>query len=493
MTIMKVMHQRLDLGMALLLGMLAAAGFAPFQLYWATLIGLTGLCVMLHEKKPSYLFFFHCGFFAVGTSWLYHSIHLFGHFSSLSAWLFTFSAIIIFALIPYALFLFAQRYPHFKVLTTAIGLPTLLVMAEWLRANMLFSGFPWLMIGVSQLHAPWSHWLPVVGPYGLGWMVLFCLSMLAQSVMLPSRKNIKNTMALLLCCGILTWLLPQHWTTPQRPPLRVTAITPHSMTPNNAAYQSLQDYVSATKKYGRESTLIIWPESSIPMLIDRYPVTLALLKQSLQPHQFLLFGSFVHHGKAIYNAVIGLGGPEKYENGKHKLVAFGEYFPVPAWLQSMLRQMGVPVTHLSVNPMPPQPFVLPHHILSLPILCYEIAFPTWVARYAAPHHVMVSIHKLSWFASRQAATQQLEMAQARSLENGKPQIFVSEGGPMASINDQGIITKCVPNSNIHVAQFVVQPRQGTTPYNQTLEWPWLLLACLTCITASRKKRHANLT
>ena len=135
------------------------------------------------------------GLFSAGVTWLYVSLHDFGAMPP---------ALAIFALLIFCAYLslfpaicgwlvartrFAS--PYFWALAVAAAW----MLTEWLRGT-LFTGFPWLALGYSQVPAsPLVGFAPVVGVYGVS--LILALS------------------AALFCCwlekGMVAWRLVYSW------------------------------------------------------------------------------------------------------------------------------------------------------------------------------------------------------------------------------------------------------------------------------------------
>ncbi len=478
----------LKTAMACLFGILAATGFAPYA-YWLTAwLGYFGLMMLLDEKQPWCLWGFFFCYFIVGTSWLTHSIHAYGHFNVMASWGLTILAIHLMAMIPIGLYLFCDRVGCRELTKPWMGLPLLLVLSEWLRAHLLFSGFPWLLVGLSQWHGPFSVMLPVIGPYGLGWLLMQCTGCTVGYVLhkhLPAQRWLMIIVPLLI---VACFVFDRNWTHPIGRPVQVAAVKkPHILYASHP--KGVQAMLAQSHELWQKSDLVVWPEGSVPKVTQPKDRWLQRLNAFIQSHQStLLFGTFTHSNGRFYNTIIGLGNHTPYLDHKHHLVAFGEYFPLPIWLCRWLASHDVPISQLTIEQRPPQLFHMGDHIHVLPLICYELAFPNWVAKYSQQANFLVSMHDLRWFQSTQASMQHLHMAQARSLENGKPQLFISEGGAMAWIDHKGRLLHTIKQHSGTQGIHALQPRSGHTPYGHGSEWTWLWFALMSilCLISQKK-------
>ncbi len=98
------------------------------------------------------------GLFGSGTSWVFVAIHDFSGTGALVAMFLTtlfVSVLALFFAVPFGLY---RRItgPRFAFLSFA----GMWVVSEWLRTWML-TGFPWLLLGTSQIDSPLAPWAPV--------------------------------------------------------------------------------------------------------------------------------------------------------------------------------------------------------------------------------------------------------------------------------------------------------------------------------------------
>lgn len=92
------------------------------------------------------------------------------------------------------------------------------VVSEWLR-TWLLTGFPWLLLGTSQIDSPLAPWAPVGGVYLLSLMTALTGTLGVE--VLRRRWSFLVPMAAL---WIVPFLLPAQWTTPAGKPIRVALL-----------------------------------------------------------------------------------------------------------------------------------------------------------------------------------------------------------------------------------------------------------------------------
>ncbi|MEZ5508117.1 MAG: hypothetical protein R3F38_20020 [Gammaproteobacteria bacterium] len=155
--------------LALIAGALFPLGLAPLSWWPVIPVSLALLLLVLEGQTPRQSFrrawLYGVGFNGVGVSWVYVSIHYFGHTPMWLALIATalfvaFLALVFFAL-PFWLYskLKLDRYP-------LLTFPALWVLVEWSKIWFL-SGFPWLWAGYGFIDTPLAGLAPVTGVLGI--------------------------------------------------------------------------------------------------------------------------------------------------------------------------------------------------------------------------------------------------------------------------------------------------------------------------------------
>src|SRR5687768_5485191 len=140
---------------AFALGAATVAAFAPLYLYPLSILTLAALLLLWRgaespRRAAAIGWWFGLGFFLAGVSWVYVSLHTFGSMPAPLAAFFTFVFCAFLALFPAsAAFVFcAVRAPTWMKLVLVA--PAAWILTEWVR-GWIFTGFPWLAIGYSQV------------------------------------------------------------------------------------------------------------------------------------------------------------------------------------------------------------------------------------------------------------------------------------------------------------------------------------------------------
>ena len=191
---------------ALFAGAIYPLGFAPFKSWVIPLVSAVFLYIAIQNAATArraflWAWLFGVGKYAVGTSWIYVSIHVHGQAPIPVALMLV--AVFVGGM---ALFSGAYGWCWFSVRT---GRPVIDVMSfvsiwalgEWLL-TWLFTGFPWLFIGYALLDTPLASLAPIggvvlVGVAGLvsavcvfeAWKRCGCSAVLARSTPLQPQQH----------------------------------------------------------------------------------------------------------------------------------------------------------------------------------------------------------------------------------------------------------------------------------------------------------------
>src|SRR5262245_55499178 len=153
---------------AFLLGALTVLAYAPFGLFFLPLVTLSPLFVMWQRAAAPCAaaasgFAFGLGLFLLGVSWVYVRLHDFGAMPLPLAALATLGFCVILALLPAAACYLCARIAAPAIVKLAATAPALWTLAEWTR-GWIFTGFPWLAVGYSQVPtSPLAGYAPVLG------------------------------------------------------------------------------------------------------------------------------------------------------------------------------------------------------------------------------------------------------------------------------------------------------------------------------------------
>ncbi|MGS4946713.1 apolipoprotein N-acyltransferase [Meridianimarinicoccus sp. RP-17] len=440
-------------------GALAALGHAPVGWPVLTLAGLAGVAVLLGRAADARAagwtgWAAGAGYFAVTLHWIVEPflVDIARH-----GWM-----------APFALALMAGGLALFWALagwaaawlTSPGGTPRGLVWAaaltgaEMLRA-VVFTGFPWGLVGSVWVDTPVRMLGAWIGPHGLGLLTLLIAVALAQVLRGPARLAsaavAAGAVVASIGAGALALRAVPETASADRPVIRLVQ-------PNAAQRLKWREDMIPVF-WERALTLtadgppvdaVIWPEVSLFYLWGTNADADARIADAAQGAAALVGAQRFDRGD-LYNAlgVIAADGTALALYDKHHLVPFGEYFPggqVARWLGLT----GLATDYLGGFTPGPGPRVLDLRAAglgrALPLICYEAIFPRHARtpRGSPRPDWIVQVTNDAWFGRFAGPQQHLAQARMRAVEQGLPLVRAANTGISAVIDPAGRITGALP-------------------------------------------------
>lgn len=463
-------HSTYRLLLAFIFGACLTLAFAPFHLFPLGILVPALLLAIWYFATPRQAFvsgwLFGVGFFSTGVYWVYISIHTFGKAPPILAFLITLVFIAVLALFPAVQGYLTRRW--FKGNHLIWGFPVVWVLFELIRTCFL-TGFPWLLLGYSQMDSALSNIAPLLSVYGVSFVTLMFSSLLASLFLVKQRRSLLMAFPLMAAgLWLALWGLGNFsWgVRPTGKELSVSLI--QGNIPQSLKWDVGQrNYILSTYRrlttLNWKSDLIIWPEAAIPMLQDEaQPFLDALSEEAKQKQTALIVGIPIAYGMNFYNGMLVIGDGEGSYLKRH-LVPFGEYIPFRALLAFVLNHIEIPMSDMSSGSFN-QGFLTIKGISLSASICYEIAYPTLVASQLPEAQMLVTLTDDSWFDPSIAQDQQLQMTQMRALETGRYLLAATNDGVTAVIDPKGRIVKSAKPSEEAVLTAVVPAMTGSTPW-----------------------------
>ena len=481
---------------ALLAGALMPLGFAP--LHWLPLIPLAlALLFWLWRGCSAAAAFwlgwlFGVGMFGAGVSWIYISIHDMGHLPVVVAGLLTMAFVSVLALFPALLGGLSARWlPRMGWFSAMLWLPAGWVLSEWLRSTV-FTGFPWLLIGHSQVDGPLAPLLPLFGTLALSWLLaLAAVALLGVFGGLATGgrgRAAALVLLLLLLIGGPALLPGTDWTEPAGRPLSFSLL--QEGTPQQIRWQREQRVLSINRyldlmqdEWGRD--LIVWPENAMALFHHQIGSLRASLgRQAREQQSALLIGMpyLDPTDRRYYNSAVLF--PERVDGAntvgrydKRQLVPFTEYMPWQGALQWLLDSLQVPMSAFSAGAKQ-QPALDVGGVPVAVSICFESAYPDAMFAALPQAQLLINLSNDGWFGDSLGPHQHLQIARVRAAEAGRWMLRATNTGITALIDAQGRVVKRVPAFEPAVLRGEIQPMRGTTPYVEWGNRPVLLLMLL---------------
>ena len=482
----------------LIAGALAVTAFAPLGWYPLAILALAILFNQWLQDTPRQAFLngalFGFGFFGAGISWVYVSVHTYGHVPLPAASLVAIALVLVMALYPAVLgYLLTRMLPVRSWLILVAAFPAGWVLTEWLR-GWLFTGFPWLTIGTSQIDSTLAGFAALLGNYGMGWVTA-----LSAALVLALLRGLAPITSLILLGAFWTggyFIERVEWTAPRSAPLQVALVQGNISQENKWAPENLLhtlERYSALTFEQHDKDLIVWPETAIPAFYHQVADTfIPYLESELQVRGTTLLTGIPVLDMAewrYYNGIMTIGEARRFYHKQH-LVPFGEYLPLRWLLGGRLDALAVPDADFSAGD-DDQALLQAAGIPVSSSICFEVVFGAEIIRTLPEAALLVNVSNDAWFGDSLAPHQHLEMARMRAKETGRPMLRATNTGISAIIDHTGRITARSRQFEEAVVTGTVIPRQGATPYVRLGDLPILILSLVTLLAGwfGTRKQH----
>jgi apolipoprotein N-acyltransferase len=468
-------HRR-TLAIAIALGALSVLGFSPFNIFVLPIVALAALLLLWERADGARAamllgFSFGLGFFLCGVSWVYVSLHQFGAMPAPLAAIATLAFCAFLALFPAAVGYAWAKVRSSSGVELALFFPALWTLAEWTR-GWIFTGFPWLALGYSQIPiSPLAGLAPIAGIYGVTLGVAVTAGLLAhvwqtyRAGRIIARFALTAIAVLWVTGGALKAVV---WTEPVGEPITVSLL--QGNVPQDLKFQedrihkTLEDYRALA--LSSSSKLIVFPETALPLFLEYVPQAYldTLAAHARRNGGDMLIGVPERRPDGrYYNSVISVGSapPQRYH--KFHLVPFGEFIPLRPILGGIVGALAIPLQDFSRGPSHPRPLELAGQRVAVNV-CYEDAFGEEIIRQLPHATLLVNVSNVAWFGRSIAPDQHLQISQARALETGRFMLRATNTGATAVIDPRGKVVKIAPPFARTVLSERIHGYQGATPY-----------------------------
>lgn len=459
---------------SLVTGAFAVAGFAPFDFWPLPVLSLAMLFVLLARAASARTGFliglaWGLGFFGAGVSWVFVSLSVYGGMPAWLAALATSLFCLVLALFPAAAGALQARWRPSPALRLLLLIPLVWGVSEWVR-GWLFTGFPWLVMGYSQVpDGPLAGYAPIIGVYGVSFLVALIAALLAWGVTTAGRKPRAWAAVAVVALGVGGQALRNiAWTAPDGAPTSVTLLQgniPQDMKWRpEATRATLETY--ARMAAASPAQLIVLPETALPLfendLPEPYRAGLATI--GLKNGGDVLAGLPTGSPEgAYYNSVISMGTAPSQRYDKVHLVPFGEYIPLKAVWGWVIKVLHIPLSDFARGQTTQAALAIGGQRVAANI-CYEDAFGEEIIRQLPEASVLVNVSNLAWFGNSFAPWQHAQMSQMRALESGRMMLRATNTGVTAIIDKQGRILASLPLFTTGSLSGEIQGYAGATPF-----------------------------
>ena len=477
--------------LAFLAGAITVAGFAPFGLGVLPVFSLALLFFLWRHPARAGLntwtgYAFGLGLMGFGVFWIRISIAQFGGVPMALAVVIT----VLFVLLMAAYYALAGWISE-RLRSRSDGvwllllLPAVWVLAEWLR-GWLFTGFPWLSLGYSQIDLPLAGYGPVLGVFGIS----LALALSAGLLNLWPRPLAVVTLLALWGGGL--GLQQIAWTGPAGEPVRVSLL--QGNIPQEQKWKramrapSINLYLEMTASVP-DSRIVVWPETAVPAFDSEVETTLLqpLHEQMRAQGRDVLLGIVAGSVEADYfNAMQSLGASGRGHYHKRHLVPFGEYLPFDTWTRPVLDFLQIPMSDFSPGGDGKPLVTLAGYPAGIDI-CYEDAYGDEIIRALPEAALLINASNDAWFGDSLAPHQHLEIARMRALETGRFLLRATNTGISAIIDERGRLRGTSPQFERAILSDEIVPMLGSTPFAVWGNLTMLVLAGLMLLSGAWRR------
>ena len=445
--------------MATICGIVASFGFAPFYLWWASVVGIGMMYWLITQQNnkvsfwKSWLLAFPFGAF-YGISmfwWVLNSIYVIPELTEQFA-IWTIPGLIGIGLIcgmilslPFAVI----RYMRPKSTHRAILFACVWTLVLWGREWFL-TGFPWNPISNITMNIPMLvNSMSLWGAIGLSFVIIGLIASFIE--LCRNRKSswfmfVVYVLLFVVGCmwGYHNMKLSNQENIDNYPMIRIvqpakSAVYKIPTSKHEAldiANQKIRDlFIWATRDNEVNPDIIIFPETAYPYTIvdESFPLSRVL-------NTNVIMGVNHYKDGNMYNSMVWADkdGKIKHLYSKTHLVPFGEYrpfgdiIPTPGQLSS---GNGAEIFSIKTNY---------GDFIVAPAICYEIIFSDSLIPDGANPNAIINITNDTWFGTTPGVYQHLDMVRRYAIESGVPIIRANYSGISAFVMPNGNVESWLP-------------------------------------------------
>lgn len=447
-------------------GLLLTGAFPGWGVSWLAWIALVPLLACLRNLSPGQAL--RAGFFAgivhylTLVYWLAHTMNTYGSLP----WMLSLAVLMLLAayLAGYpAVFCLLLVRAGNRPIISALMVPVLWTALEYIR-TLLFSGFPWELLGYTQFDR--LHLIQIsdiFGVYGLSFLVAMGNAAVFQLILGVGRKRWQGRLipgATAVLHGLVFCLaLGAAWGYGAWRMEQIDRRVDNAKTVQIAVVQGNVDQAikwdrafqaETTQKYvtlslaARDSDpdLVVWPETAAPFYFLVHPQLTKRVRQGIRRtgSDFLIGSpSFERRADGVdyYNSayLVHADGSVGGRYDKVHLVPFGEYVPLKKWLPFV----GKMVEHVGDFKSGQKGSGLAWKDYRLGVqICYEMIFPQ-LSRAMVKNgaDLLFNLTNDAWYGRTSAPYQHFSMAVMRAVENRRSVIRAANTGISGFIGPTG--------------------------------------------------------
>ena len=445
----------LRISAAILSAVLVALAFPPWEWAGAGWIGLVPLMLVSRSRDKMGWLYWGAGFlfWLITINWVRHVTYLgmvvlcayLGLYWMLWGWLWQ------------RWYCRHSQWGSWQNLRLAFWAATGWVALDWVR-GVLFSGFPWNRLGISQYRQlPFVQLASLGGVDLLTWLLVFVNAIIALTLVRFYREarrlqpvkthwDFSLTVALVGLCFV--WGGSQLNQKPVASETLEVALIQGNV-PQDEKFSPeneraiIERYVRYTHLAGMQSPdLILWPETATGSTFFEDVTFTSEVQQLLkETNYFLLIGALDYDGENYFNSAFLLNSQKESYQGyrKQHLVPFGEFIPGRRWAPWLVNWIPIPMDYKAGQEAGVVTWKGKEREIPLGILiCFEDVIPTLArTRVKEGAKVLINLTNDGWFKNSSGAWQHALNAMFRCVETGLPMVRSANTGVSGVIDSRG--------------------------------------------------------
>ena len=315
-----------------ILGILYTISFAPYSFKIGVYLSLAlFFYILFHSDKRTSIYLsylFGLSVFSFGTSWIFNSLYDYGGENLTASLLVTIFLILFISIFFIPLGMMVNKDIVTKKIFNFLMPASILVLIELIRSN-IFGGFPWLLVGTSQIGTIFDAFYPLFGTYFVSFLTILISSLIA--VIMIGKNIVKHSIILflvLMCVNIIN-SIEYNWSTDKKAKNNITIIQPNinqRLKFNSDEIKSIKDKYLEIFKRDDLHDIVLLPETAIPTI---YQNDKNFYKEKLLSRADYIIGGVFRYDNVTnetFNSILVLNNKEQFYDKRH-LVPFGEYIP----------------------------------------------------------------------------------------------------------------------------------------------------------------------
>ena len=339
-------------------------------------------------------------------------------------------------------------------------IPALWVSLEFIR-GILFTGFPWGILGYTQYENPIIIQIAdITGSYGVSFLIIMVNFVIYAYLSKYFRKMLQFsalTFQLIMSAVVIAAVMLYGYYELARDDIGTglkLSIVQGNIAQDKKWDPAHKDYVltryeTLTRKAARDKgDLIIWPETAVPGFLDEKDINVRLKKIIKDIDVPLFLGAPTYESRFekdyFFNsaALFSSNGNIKKKYNKLHLIPLGEYVPFEQYFPFIRDFIDVPIGDYT----PGEEFTLfdiskdGARFKYAALICFEDIFPSLARRFVLNGaDFLINITNDAWFKESGEQLQHTQASVFRAVENRASVLRAANTGFSCYINPKGII------------------------------------------------------